>query len=103
MRTINPATEEVLAEYEVQGTETTMAQIEEATEAFQHWRQTDLDVRLQCVRDFAEALHAARMPLAELMTREMGKVLKESLSEVDKCADSCKTIAERYPKWKAEI
>lgn len=99
VKLINPATGELIGEMQMQSDVEVESAIGGSTEAFGHWRKTGLDVRLQCVRDFAEAVHGSRVELAEAMTREMGKTLKESLAESDKCAASCKTLADEFPRW----
>jgi succinate-semialdehyde dehydrogenase/glutarate-semialdehyde dehydrogenase len=40
--------------------------------------------------------------MAEKMTQEMGKLLKEATGEVDKCVASCKFIREHFEQWKSE-
>jgi succinate-semialdehyde dehydrogenase/glutarate-semialdehyde dehydrogenase len=102
IKTINPATEEVLASYEFQKESAVSRSVDSAHTAFHEWRRLDLEARLNCARQFASAMHAARVPMAELMTREMGKPLKDSLGEVDKCVVSVNFLAENFPKWHAE-
>ena len=99
---INPATEEVLRECAVLDAASVEQRLQRAERAFVVWRQTDLPSRLEAVSRFEAALRASRTELAEAITREMGKVLKESLGEVDKCLASCHQLRENFPIWLAE-
>src|SRR3569623_1057764 len=103
VRTINPANEEVLATYEFESENVVCSAVDAAHGAFCEWRTLELDARLACAKQFANALHSARVPMAERMTREMGKPLKDSLGEVDKCVASVKYLAENFPKWQGEL
>jgi len=101
--TVNPATEDVLRQFEFQ----TDNQIEKATsaavEAFHHWRVVPLNTRLECVRVFAEGLQGGRIALSEIITQEMGKPPREALAEVDKCIAGCHTLRESFPRWKEQL
>lgn len=99
--TINPATEDVLRQFEFQSANRVEEMVVDAVEAFGHWKRVGLETRLECVRVFAEGMQAGRVQLAELMTAEMGKPIKEALAEVDKCVASCHALRENFPKWKA--
>ena len=103
IQTINPANEEILANYAFISEAEVARALEAAESAFQQWRKMPLDARIDCLNEFAEALRAARITMAEMITREMGKTLKEALSEVDKCVASCKALSEQFPKWHAEL
>jgi len=101
MRTINPATEETLAEYP----EHTWPQIEQACaaarSAFGPWRDTPIKQRCRLMRQVAVLLRQRRSELAELMTREMGKPIAAGEAEVDKCAAACNYFAQNAEKFLA--
>lgn len=99
VQTINPATEEVLQEFSFQSDQEIEENLVASREAFEHWRKVQLTTRLECVRVFAEGLKAARQELGELMSKEMGKPIKDSLAEVDKCALSSMYLRENWPQW----
>lgn len=103
IRTVNPANEEVLAEYALISDHEVEKALVAAESAFQQWRKMPLEARLDCLAEFTEAMRAARITMAEMITREMGKTLKEALSEVDKCVSSCRQLSEEFPKWRAEL
>lgn len=85
IKTINPATEEVLAEHEIMTKEQIKKTIKKARNAFQEWRK-DTHKRASFLYAFAEELKKNREKLAKVATNEMGKAIKEARSEVEKCA-----------------
>ncbi|MGE3684556.1 MAG: NAD-dependent succinate-semialdehyde dehydrogenase [Bdellovibrionales bacterium] len=101
VQVVNPATEEVIGEYAYLELESIERILEHSVEAYAHWRRLPLASRLDCVQVFANALQAARVTLAEQITREMGKTTREALAEVDKCIASCHTLYQRFPEWKS--
>jgi succinate-semialdehyde dehydrogenase/glutarate-semialdehyde dehydrogenase len=99
---INPANEQVLQEFELQSASEVDEAIGQSARAFGDWRRLSLERRLDCFAEFAKVLNSARMSLAELMTEEMGKTLKESLGEVDKGVTSCAVLQKEFPAWLAQ-
>src|SRR4051812_19431267 len=103
VQTINPANEEVIKEYGFQSAEDVTKAICESHKSFTQWRQQELSARLSSLTAFAKALKEGRQELAEMMTREMGKPLKDSFSEIDKCIKSCNVLATEFPRWHDEL
>lgn len=99
VKTINPATGEVLKEYPFQGGDFLEKAVSRSAAAHREWSRSTLTVRIGCVQRFEKALREERDGLARLMTLEMGKPLKQSLSEIDKCIVSCQILRENYPGW----
>jgi len=60
-----------------------------AAEAFLEWRTVPAPRRGEFVRLLGEELRAAKEPLARLVTIECGKILPESLGEVQEMIDIC--------------
>jgi aldehyde dehydrogenase (NAD+) len=60
-----------------------------AAEALLHWRTVPSPRRGELVRLLGEELRAAREPLARLVTLEAGKIVQESLGEVQEMIDIC--------------
>src|ERR687896_587129 len=56
-----------------------------SNEAYQEWEK-DLDKRIDYLYDVAKQLRKDKEDLAKTATNEMGKAIKESRAEVDKCA-----------------
>lgn len=101
MKSVNPATGEVVAEYG----ELTQAQTLEAVgachAAFQAWSPRPILERAKQMRELARLLRAERDTLAALATLEMGKVLREGKAEVEKCAWACEHFAEQAGSYLA--
>ncbi len=60
-----------------------------AKQAFLEWRDIPAPRRGELVRLLGEELRAAKDPLARLVTLEAGKILQESLGEVQEMIDIC--------------
>ena len=60
-----------------------------AAQAFLEWRSVPAPRRGELVRLLGEELRAAKEPLARLVTLEAGKILQESLGEVQEMIDIC--------------
>ena len=103
VRTLNPATEQTLREFSYLNSAEIERALSGAHAAYTEWSRRSLVARIACVEKFELALVDARTALAELMTAEMGKTLKESFSEIDKCIASCKTLRTQYPQWREEL
>ncbi len=90
VRTINPATEEILREYDIPAEEHILRMTKKAEEAFKtEWRlvgNNNGHRRADYMYDFATQLRKEKEKLATIATNEMGKAIKESRSEVEKCA-----------------
>jgi succinate-semialdehyde dehydrogenase/glutarate-semialdehyde dehydrogenase len=99
---INPATDETTRTYEEMDAAAVDRAIEAAHAAFLRWRETSFDERAARLRAAARLLRERRREYAELMTREMGKVLAGGLSEVDKCAWVCEFYAENAAAFLAD-
>ena len=85
IKTINPATEEIIAEYQNITEADLTSKVAKSREAFSKWR-TDIKNRSVFLHLMAENLRKDKESLAKVATQEMGKPLKESLAEVEKCA-----------------
>jgi acyl-CoA reductase-like NAD-dependent aldehyde dehydrogenase len=85
VKTINPTTEEVLKEYEIMSKEEINDTTRKAKKAFEEWKK-DINNRIDFIHDFASELRKNKENLARTATTEMGKVIKEARSEVEKCA-----------------
>jgi succinate-semialdehyde dehydrogenase/glutarate-semialdehyde dehydrogenase len=99
---INPATGETTRTYEEMDAPAVDRAIEAAHAAFLGWRETTFEERAARLRAAARLLRERRRDYAELMTREMGKVLAGGLAEVDKCAWVCDFYAEQAAAFLAD-
>lgn len=101
-QSIDPATDEVVATYEVLSEGALEARLERAVHAQRAWRKTSFEDRRVILNAVAAALRAGRASHAQTITQEMGKVLPEALAEVDKCAWVCEHYAEGAAAMLAE-
>ncbi|KFN51520.1 NAD-dependent succinate-semialdehyde dehydrogenase [Arenimonas composti] len=70
-----------------------------AAAAFPAWAALPLQARGAHLHAIAAALKAQRRELAALITAEMGKLTKEALAEIDKCAVACAFYADNAGRW----
>jgi len=85
IRTINPANEEVLREYDNITEGELENKVKKSRDAFSKWKE-NLKYRATFLHLLAEELRKNKQELAIVATKEMGKPIKESLAEVEKCA-----------------
>ena len=85
LKTVNPATEEIMNRYEIMTKEQINDKAKKARNRFQDWKK-DVDKRIDLLHDFANELRRDKENLARTATNEMGKAIKEARSEVEKCA-----------------
>jgi succinate-semialdehyde dehydrogenase / glutarate-semialdehyde dehydrogenase len=102
MKSVNPATEEVLAEFET----LTDAQIETALDrsenAFKSHRKTSFAQRSEWMNAAAGILDDEKESLAKILTLEMGKPISAARAEVEKCALVCRHYAEHAEQMLAD-
>ncbi len=96
---INPATEEVIAEHEYETTEEALSKISEMKESFLIWRRLGIEQRSEFIRKVGDELLRQKEECARLITTEMGKPIKQSISEIEKCASTCYFFAEKAKEF----
>lgn len=93
-KSLNPYTQQIVGEY----MEATAIQIEVKLEwaqsAQRDWALRSFAERAHCFEHLAQYLREHKAELALLMTQEMGKILTESLGEIEKCAAQCSYYAQ---------
>ncbi|GHO53874.1 aldehyde dehydrogenase family protein [Ktedonobacter robiniae] len=90
----NPArTSDIIGSYQKSTVEDLEDAIEAATQAQKGWAATPAPERGEVLFRLAHLFEQQRDELATLMTREMGKILKETLGEVQVSIDVAKFIA----------
>jgi succinate-semialdehyde dehydrogenase/glutarate-semialdehyde dehydrogenase len=99
LKSINPFTNEVSGEFE----EYTEDQVEniliQSTEAYNSWKRTDFCTRRSLMEKAAAMLLLHIEDYALTITTEMGKPIKESKAEVEKCAWVCEYYAINAEKF----
>lgn len=91
---INPFTQETIAEYPAHTSGEIAQKLQLGHKAFRELSQTPLEQRRQWMMQVAQSLKDNAGAHAALITREMGKTLQEAKAEVLKCADSAIYFAE---------
>lgn len=90
---INPYTQATLAAHQ-QDTELQIQdKINKAWTGFGKWRNTPFTLRQSLLLKCAQVLEARKTELSTIMTQEMGKLLVESIAEIDKCILLCNYYA----------
>lgn len=93
-RSINPFDQSLIQQYETEDWSEIKIQIEAAANGFYQIKVSTQQQRAQQLLTMAKNLEQNKDRLAEIMTLEMGKPLKQSLAEVEKCAWVCRFYAE---------
>jgi succinyl-CoA reductase len=83
--TVNPATGENIANYSPMDKNQVFNLVGKAKRAYPEWKK-DYEKRKGYVYNLVEYLKKNKTELAKVATSEMGKPLKESIGEVEKCA-----------------
>lgn len=94
LKSINPFTGKEIAVYPEFTTEELNIKIETSHNAHLTWRSFDYTTRGEKMKLLANLLLENKLEMAKLITSEMGKILKESLAEIEKCAWLCNHYAE---------
>ncbi|CAH8285822.1 succinate-semialdehyde dehydrogenase/glutarate-semialdehyde dehydrogenase [Mariniflexile fucanivorans] len=96
-KTINPATGKELSSYEYISNKEIEEIVKNAHHSFLDWRLQSHEYRGKIVKAIGEELQNRKEDLANLMTDEMGKLLKQSHQEVDTCTAICNYCATEAP------
>nr|VFK32001.1 MAG: succinate-semialdehyde dehydrogenase / glutarate-semialdehyde dehydrogenase [Candidatus Kentron sp. MB]VFK35026.1 MAG: succinate-semialdehyde dehydrogenase / glutarate-semialdehyde dehydrogenase [Candidatus Kentron sp. MB]VFK77118.1 MAG: succinate-semialdehyde dehydrogenase / glutarate-semialdehyde dehydrogenase [Candidatus Kentron sp. MB] len=94
IRSVNPATGQEIQRFPSLREGELRAILEQIPEAAKAWAAEPLSTRAKCLREAARILRARAREFATLITQEMGKLLTEARSEVEKCARVCEYYAE---------
>jgi succinate-semialdehyde dehydrogenase/glutarate-semialdehyde dehydrogenase len=102
MKTINPANGKLIKEYPEHTPDEVFSIIEKANHAFFKWKETSFTDRSRLMKKAAEVLRKNIDAYAGLMSLEMGKIIRESRAEVEKCAWVCDYYAENSEHFLAD-
>ena len=93
-KSINPFSQEVIAEHEVLTDIQLNKKLQLSENAFKKWKTTSFQERAGKMQNLAHVLRENKGKLGLLITNEMGKILPESIAEVEKSAGNCDFYAE---------
>lgn len=102
IQTINPTTEEVLETFEPYNQEQINEAINQAHQAYLHWRELTFAERAKHLQSVAGYLRDHKTELARIAVLEMGKTIIEAEAEVEKCAWNCDFFAENAERFLAD-
>ena len=93
IQTLNPATNEVIKDFNPHTAEEVKQKIAAADKAFRSWKETSIAERAVLMQQCAEILEQEAEKYGRIISLEMGKPLKDAVSEVQKCAKACRYYA----------
>jgi succinate-semialdehyde dehydrogenase / glutarate-semialdehyde dehydrogenase len=96
---INPATGEKLKEFTPHNAVEIETTLRQAAAAFEKYRGEPFPTRAQLMMSVANLLEREKQELAQTMTLEMGKLLRDSVAEIEKCGRGCRYYAENAERF----
>ena len=96
---INPANNKILESHKEISTEKINQIINSSYNTYLEWRNESISYRSKMMRDLAELLKQKKEKLGALMTQEMGKPIKQSIAEAEKCAWVCEYYADNAKRF----
>lgn len=99
---INPATEELITEYEEYSAERIIECIEKAELAYHSHKEIPLNNKISLMLNVASILEKQKEEFSKLMTLEMGKPIVQSRAEVTKCIWLCNYYCENAEHFLAD-
>ncbi|WP_456443434.1 NAD-dependent succinate-semialdehyde dehydrogenase [Caldithrix abyssi] len=99
MKAVNPANNQLIKEYPEHEIAEVKRIINLAQEEFHAWRRVSFVQRAALMKNAAHVLRQKKEELAFLITQEMGKIIRESRAEVEKCAWVCDYYAENAERF----
>ena len=94
MRSTNPTTGKIIKEYQEHSPDKVIEIIEKVNQEWLSWKETTFEYRATLMKNAARLLREKKDHYAQLMTIEMGKIIRESLAEIEKCALACDYYAD---------
>lgn len=102
-KSINPFSQEIIAEYEALTNSQLNKKLELAETAFKNWKNTSSQERADKMQKLANILRANKEKLGLIITSEMGKIISESIGEVEKSASNCDYYAEHAEQMLKDV
>jgi succinate-semialdehyde dehydrogenase / glutarate-semialdehyde dehydrogenase len=99
---VNPATGEKLTEFPRLDDREIEKRLSRAEEAFSRYRRKTFIERSELLHAATELLFQEKQKFAEIITMEMGKLFRDSVAEIEKCARGCRFYAENGARFLEE-
>lgn len=101
IKSINPWSNELLQEFSPNSPQELEEKLSNAQQTFEYWKSVPLDQKASLMHTAARILQENKEEYARIISLEMGKVIKESRAEVEKCAWVCDFYAEKAAEFLA--
>lgn len=98
IQSINPYTQNLIAIHPSLNSEQLSGEIEKSAKSFQIWKKLSYKERSVLFLKMAELLRKNKEKHALLISTEVGKIIRESRAEIEKCAWLCEYYAEHTEK-----
>jgi succinate-semialdehyde dehydrogenase/glutarate-semialdehyde dehydrogenase len=99
LASVNPATGETLKDFQPFDDGEIEKRLKRAESAFERQRRTRYTERAELMMAVAALLLQEKQRFARIITLEMGKLLRDSVAEIDKCARGCRFYAENAARF----
>jgi succinate-semialdehyde dehydrogenase/glutarate-semialdehyde dehydrogenase len=99
MQSINPFSGETIKTYQEYPSNEVKTIIYQVDTAFHSWKQTIFEQRAVLMKNLQSKLIEKKEELAGIMVAEMGKVKREAIGEIEKCAWVCSFYAENADSY----
>ncbi|WP_122560014.1 aldehyde dehydrogenase family protein [Pseudomonas viridiflava] len=93
----NPATGEQIGHYPFASDAELENSLARAAASFSVWKRKTIDERAQLIIALGKTLREDANAIAQMISQEMGKPIKQALGEVEKCAQLCDWYAAQGP------
>ncbi|GAB1451461.1 NAD-dependent succinate-semialdehyde dehydrogenase [Draconibacterium sp.] len=94
LKSINPTTGKIVKTYAAHSEKGIEKIINSVDKSWQQWRRASFLERASAMLNLSTLLRSKKEELAFLMAMEMGKVINEGISEIEKCAWVCEYYAQ---------
>jgi succinate-semialdehyde dehydrogenase/glutarate-semialdehyde dehydrogenase len=98
-KSIFPFDQTEIAAYKIMSDAEIDTALSTAEKIFPHWSYKTFSERAEVFKNIAALLLERKEQMAKLITNEMGKVVKEAIAEVEKCALGCTYYAENAAQF----
>ncbi len=102
LQILNPATEEAITTLETDSKESIQAKITQLREGQKKWKQFSVEHRLACISRFGQVVQDNKQELAEILTKETGKPIQQSLNEISGAHNRIDHLEQYAEKWLAD-
>lgn len=94
IQTVNPYTGEVVKTFRTESLADVQSKLQAAVGQFHIWKKTSFTERAALFKKLIDRIHTNKDHYSKLNTLEMGKPIKQSIAELEKCAKVCEFYTE---------